>query len=370
MPVLTDADHVEMFARIISRCNVKKAFVVGEKRSGFMDVSEFSSNDELLNEDETFDSGDCTFVKWTTGTTGAPKGVEYSEERFVRLTLCLADCGLLSPNDILLGDMTISCLPVFGMWLQALRLGSAIAISKTCHAVPLDVFDAIKDCKAVAMFVVPSRLRLILDFMKTSQEWDAVLRKTIRSITLIGSMPPPGLAEQLASTFQLDELRNSYGMTEAGGCMAIPPKGEVSCNNVGFPIPGARMKIIDPDSGKLLGPMQCGEVLFDTPCAAIGYCDRHLEDTITDEQGWIHTGDFGYYDHDGRLFLCGRLKTMMVCQRRKVSPVNIEHCLIEHTAVKEVAVIGVPAPDGDELPAACGRHKAGIFAGTINSPTT
>ncbi|KAL1428729.1 hypothetical protein MTO96_016944 [Rhipicephalus appendiculatus] len=88
--VLTDADHVEMFARIISRCNVKKAFVAGGKRSGFSDVSEFSQNDELLNEDETCDSGDCTFVKWTTGTTGAPKGAEYSEKRFVRMISCLA----------------------------------------------------------------------------------------------------------------------------------------------------------------------------------------------------------------------------------------------------------------------------------------
>ncbi|KAL1428730.1 hypothetical protein MTO96_016945 [Rhipicephalus appendiculatus] len=173
-------------------------------------------------------------------------------------------------------------------------------------------------------------------------------------------MPAPGLAEQLTSSFQLDELRNSYGMTEAGGCMTFPPKGEVSCSNVGFPLPGARMKIVGPESSKILGPMDCGEVLFDTPCAAIGYCG-HLEDTvtITDEQGWIHTGDLGYYDHDGRLFLCGRLKTMIVCQRRKVSPVNIEHCLLEHTAPEEVAVIGVPAPDGDEFPAAVVVTKPG-----------
>ncbi|KAH8041792.1 hypothetical protein HPB51_017914 [Rhipicephalus microplus] len=70
-------------------------------------------------------------------------------------------------------------------------------------------------------------------------------------------------------------------------------------------------------------------------------------------------GDLGYYDHDGRLFLCGRLKTMMVCQRRKVSPVNIEHCLIEHPAVEEAAVVGVSAPDGDQFPAAVVVAKRG-----------
>lgn len=99
--------------------------------------------------------------------------------------------------------------------------------------------------------------------------------------------------------------------------------------------------------------MEHGEVLIDTPLAAIGYCG-HLETTadFMDEQGWIHTGDVGYYDHDGRLFLCGRLKTTLVCQTRKVSPAEIEHCLMEHAAVEEVAVLGVPAPNGDEFPAA------------------
>lgn len=351
--VLTDGDHVEMFARILSRCNVKKAFVVGEKRSGFKDVSEFSQKNELLDDDETFDSGDCTFVKWTTGTTGAPKGVEYSEERFVRMIYSVAASGVLSPADVLLGDMAICCLPVFSMWLLALHIGCTVAISKTCHAVPLDVFGIIMDCKTVAMLEVPSRLKRILEFMKTSQDWDALLRKKVKRITMIASLPPPGLAEELTTTFQLEELRNSYGMSEAGGCMTLPPRGEISCNSVGFPIAGARMKIIDPDKNKLLGPMQCGELVFDTPCAAIGYCG-HLDPTaaITDEEGWIHTGDMAYYDHNGRLFLCGRLKTMMVCQRRKVFPCNIEHCLMEHAAVKEVVVIGVPTPHGDELPAA------------------
>ncbi|KAH6919653.1 hypothetical protein HPB50_029359 [Hyalomma asiaticum] len=71
------------------------------------------------------------------------------------------------------------------------------------------------------------------------------------------------------------------------------------------------------------------------------------------------TGDLGYYDHYGRLFLCGRLKTMLVCQTRKVAPVEIEHCLLEHAAVEEVAVLGVPAPDGEEFPAAVVVTKRG-----------
>ncbi|XP_037268098.2 uncharacterized protein LOC119159443 [Rhipicephalus microplus] len=358
--VLTDASHAEMFARIITSSNIKKAFLVGEKRPGFNSVSEIIENEELLPHESEFETGGCTFVKWTTGTTGAPKGAEYSEERLLRHIVGLASGELFSSNDIWLGDCAICYLTMVYLWLAALHRGCTIVVSKTCHAVPLDVFDVIKDCEAVTIITISSRIRRILDFMKTTKDWDKVLRRTLRRIVLVASTPPPGLAEELINTFQLAELRNIYGMTEAGGCMTLPPKGELSCENVGFPIAGARMKIIDTESNKVLGPMQCGEVLFDTPCAAIRYCGHdEAEATITDEQGWIHTGDLGYYDHDGRLFLCGRLKTMMVCQRRKVSPVNIEHCLIEHPAVEEAAVVGVSAPDGDQFPAAVVVAKRG-----------
>lgn len=358
--VLTDASHIEMFTRIINRCNIKKVFVVGEKRYGFNSVFEFVGNDESLNENEKFDYGDCIFVEWTTGTTGASKGVEYREERFLRQISCVAGAEMFACSDVFLGDCNISCLMVFFLWLLALHLGSTIVISRTCDAVPLDLFDVIKDCKAVTIVSFPSRLKRMLNFMKTSEDWDIALRKSLRRIIIVGSVTPPALAEELASTFRLDELRSCYGMSEAGGFMTVPPKGEVSGTNAGFPIPGARMKIIDTVSSKVLGPMQCGEVLFDTPLVATGYCGR-LEDAtdFMDTEGWIHTGDLGYYDHDGRLFLCGRLKTMLVCQTRKVSPSEIEHCLMGHPAVEEVAVLGIPSPYDEEFPAALVVTKRG-----------
>ncbi|KAH6928110.1 hypothetical protein HPB50_012079 [Hyalomma asiaticum] len=322
----------------LTSCGKKKAFVVGEKRPGFDSVLEFSGNEESLNENENFDRGGWTFVKWTTGTTGAAGE-------------------LLVPNDTLLADWSVCCLAAFTFWILALHLGSTIVISKTCQAVPLDVFDVIKGCKAVTMVTFPSKMRRILNFMKVSEDWNMVLRRSLRRIVLIGGTPPPGLTEELTSTFQLDELRNSYGMSEAAGCMTLPPRGEVCGRNVGFPIPGARLKIIDPVSGEVLGPMKCGEVHFDTPCTATRYLEATTD--VTDVRGWIHTGDLGYYDNDGRLFLCGRLKTMLVCQTRKVSPIEIQDCLLEHAAVEEVAVIGVPAPDGDEFPAAVVVTKPG-----------
>ncbi|KAH8041793.1 hypothetical protein HPB51_017915 [Rhipicephalus microplus] len=229
-----------------------KAFLVGEKRPGFNSVSEIIENEELLPHESEFETGGCTFVKWTTGTTGAPKGAEYSEERLLRHIVGLASGELFSSNDIWLGDCAICYLTMVYLWLAALHRGCTIVVSKTCHAVPLDVFDVIKDCEAVTIITISSRIRRILDFMKTTKDWDKVLRRTLRRIVLVASTPPPGLAEELINTFQLAELRNIYGMTEAGGCMTLPPKGELSCENVGFPIAGARMKECGYSVGSVL----------------------------------------------------------------------------------------------------------------------
>ncbi|XP_037509153.1 luciferin 4-monooxygenase [Rhipicephalus sanguineus] len=161
------------------------------------------------------------------------------------------------------------------------------------------------------------------------------------------------LAEEFANTFRLSEFRSCYGMTEAGGFLAVPPSRDASCTNQGFPIPAVRMKVIDTVSGVVLGPMRHGEVLFHTPYAATKYYgDAETSENIVDKDGWIHTGDLGYYDKDGRLFLCGRLKTLLMCEARKFSASEIEHCLMEHEAVEEVSVLGIPSPELQDIPAA------------------
>nr|XP_037268097.1 luciferin 4-monooxygenase-like [Rhipicephalus microplus] len=358
--VLTDVIYAEMFARITNRCKIKKTFLVGERRSGLDSGLGLCNNNESHCEIDIFDTGDGKLVTWTTAPDGASKDLEIPLDRFLAQTTSLVDAQMLTSDDAFLGDINISFLLILSFWILALHQGSVILISRTCHAVPFDVFDAVKDFKEVTIVSFASRMKQILNFIKTSDNSDIQLKKSLRRIILFGSSTPPELAKELASTFQLKDLRSWYGMNEAGGFLTVPPNGDVSGIDVGFPVPGVRMKIIDSISGKILGPMQRGEVHFYTPYAASGY-SGHSQDTIDimDEQGWIHTGDLGYYDHDGRLFLCGRLKEMMVCQSRKVNPAEIECCLMEHAAVEEVAVVGIPCPDGEEFPAAMVVTKHG-----------
>ncbi|KAL1421029.1 hypothetical protein MTO96_004386 [Rhipicephalus appendiculatus] len=294
--VLTDESHAEMFARIRKNCNIKDVFLVGGERPGFNSVCIDHEKNELRCEDKDFADGGCHFVEWTTGTTGTPKCVE-------------------NPEGYFLGQ--------------------------------------IKSLAPVAMLGFPLRLKKLLNAMKEGGDWATILKKSLKKVFLIGSSTPPALAEEFANTFRLKDFRSCYGMTEAGGFLAVPPSGEVSGTNQGFPIPAVRMKVIDPDTGEVLGPMQRGEVIFHTPYAATRYYgNADAPENIVDAHGWIHTGDLGYYDQDGRLFLCDRLKTMLICQTRKFFASEIEHCLMEHEAVEEVSVLGIPSPELQDIPAA------------------
>ncbi|KAH9370857.1 hypothetical protein HPB48_009204 [Haemaphysalis longicornis] len=203
------------------------------------------------------------------------------------------------------------------------------------------------------MLSFPSALKCMLNAMKSPEYSESPLRKCLRKLLVIGSSMPPALVEELRSTFQLEELRSCYGMSEIGGYLTVPPRGDVSGLDVGFPVSGTRMKVIDPVSGSVLGPMERGEVLFDTPYRTSGYIgNSEATAAFVDDRGWVHTGDLGYYNQDGRLFLCGRLKVVLNCLSRNVYPVEVEQHLLEHPAVEQVAVLGVSSPEFGEAPAA------------------
>ncbi|KAL1421028.1 hypothetical protein MTO96_004385 [Rhipicephalus appendiculatus] len=97
------------------------------------------------------------------------------------------------------------------------------------------------------MLGFPLRLKRLLNALKESEDTTTALQRSLKKVFLIGSSTPPVLAEEFANTFSLNEFRSCYGMTEAGGLFTVPPSGEVSGTNQGFPFPGVKIKICGPD---------------------------------------------------------------------------------------------------------------------------
>ncbi|KAH9367889.1 hypothetical protein HPB48_017532 [Haemaphysalis longicornis] len=123
--------------------------------------------------------------------------------------------------------------------------------------------------------------------------------------------------------------------------------------SVGFPVPDTMIKIVDRNSGEKLGALSRGEILVHSPNVMRGYYKNSDASAATlDKEGWLRTGDIGYYDHYGRVFVTGRAKSVIKCLDTKVEPFEVEQCILELQCVAEVAVLGVTHPFFGEAPAA------------------
>ncbi|XP_075531334.1 luciferin 4-monooxygenase-like [Dermacentor variabilis] len=181
---------------------------------------------------------------------------------------------------------------------------------------------------------------------------------SMRGIAVGGSSVSTLLAEECGNAFGgLEALVQVYGMTEACSLITSRPKNEdfSTSADVGFPTPNVAIKVVDVLTGEKLGPHQTGEVCYRTPSVMRGYYKRPKEtaDTI-DEDGWSKSGDAGYYDEDGRLYIVERLKQMIKCLDGTVIPTELEELLLRQHAsdIAEVSVVGLPHPHYGEAPAA------------------
>jgi len=145
-----------------------------------------------------------------------------------------------------------------------------------------------------------------------------------------------------------------YGMTETSGTIVAlapedhdPSKGE-RLRSVGKALPGVELKVIDAD-GHSLPPGATGEVAIRAQANMAGYFEMPAQTAETiDSQGWLRSGDAGYLDADGFLFLKDRVKDMIISGGENIYPAEVEHAIYGHPGVAEVAVIGVPDPKWGE----------------------
>jgi long-chain acyl-CoA synthetase len=160
-----------------------------------------------------------------------------------------------------------------------------------------------------------------------------------------------------------------YGLTETTGAITQldpadhEPEGprEYLLRSAGRPYPWVELQIVDPGSGARRGPREVGEVWLRAPNVAAGYFNRPRETaSALSADGWLRTGDGGYVDEDGYLFLTDRIKDMIVSGGENVYPIEVEEVLSQHPAVVEAAVIGVPDARWGEVVAALVVRQPGV----------
>ena len=158
-------------------------------------------------------------------------------------------------------------------------------------------------------------------------------------------------------------VRQGYGLTETAALISTNPAGREKPGSVGLPIPGVEVRIFD-DSGAELPPGEAGEICCRSPAVMRGYWNAGGRDPILTVEalrdGWLHTGDVGYLDDQGYLFIVDRKKDLIIRGGFNVYPRDVEDALLEHPGVAAAGVVGRPdARHGEEVVAFVSLNASG-----------
>ena len=278
---------------------------------------------------------DTAVIMYTGGTTGQPKGVVLSHGNIHWNATTLVEA-LELPSGVT-SVLTLPLAHLFGMitGVAGQVLGGRGAILE--WFTPDGVLQGIQDHKAEYLSLVPTMMTLLLQHEGADQYDTSSLQTVFASAAPV----PIELAESFEKKFDCDVVE-AYGQTEAAPAIAVMLPGlRKKAGSTGPPLPGVEVRIEDDDHNEV-PTGQPGEIVARSPGIMSGY--HNLPDVSADtlRHGWLHTGDMGYLDEDGYLFVTDRKKDMIIRGGFNVYPRDIEDLLLEHPGVGEVAVVGKP----------------------------
>jgi acyl-CoA synthetase (AMP-forming)/AMP-acid ligase II len=315
---------------------------------------------------EDVDPGNVILFLYTSGTTGVPKGVMHSHRSVLdgrrdQYKAAFAWNGW-SDEDVNLVAMPVAHIAGTGAAINGSFHGAANLIHAQFEAKA--VLEAFQRYNITKLFLVPAAVGQLLREPNV-REIDYSKLQTM----FYGSSPITlDLLREAVAVFGCGFCQN-YGMTETSGTIVLlPPSvheigGNRRMRSAGLPLPGVKVRIVDPDSRAPFAPGQTGEIELMTAQAMVGYW-RKPEETarVLPGDGWVRTGDAGYLDDDGYLYVHDRIKDMIVSGGENVYPAEVENAMFGHPAVADVAVIGVPDAKWGEAVKACVVLKPGHSA--------
>lgn len=351
--------------------SLERIIEVGDEYESLLAAAEPAPSDAGVDTDET------ALVIYSSGTTGRPKGVLLSQRALVNHAVNLAPAFPFADGDANLVAMPLFHVGGIGYALFGIRAGAPTIMTREPDAAAL--IGAVR-AGATHAFFVPPVIARFLDAGEAAHASIAGLRYIV-----YGAAPMPlPLLHRALSTWPGTKFVQVYGQTELCGAVtalsdddhrdAARPQLQLSA---GKAVQGCEIRIVDPNSGAELPAGRSGEVWVRSNQNMSGYLNRAeaTAETITAD-GWVRTGDVGRLDADGYVYIEDRLKDMIITGGENVYGPEVESVLIEHPAVVDAAVIGVPddfwgesvkaivVADGDvdaaDVIEFCRRHLAGF----------
>lgn len=299
--------------------------------------------------DPGFTGDDDTVVLqlYTSGTTGLPKGVMLANRNLGTLAEPLREAWGVDADTVSLVAMPLYHIGGSGWTLVGLRNGARNVVVREID--PVGLLDTMESERVTHGFVVPALLGMLSQVPGAAdRDWSHLDNLAYGASPITAPVLEAALATFGCPMFQV------YGLTETTGAVVQldaedhdpgGPRAHLLAS-AGKPYDFNDVAIRDPDDGHDLGPGETGQIWMRSGANMVGYWGRPDQTAEVLVDGWLRTGDAGYRDDEGYLFITDRITDMIVSGAENVYPIEVEQVLARHPAVRDVAVIGCPTSAG------------------------
>jgi acyl-CoA synthetase (AMP-forming)/AMP-acid ligase II len=283
-------------------------------------------------------------IVYSSGTTGSPKGIVHTH--YIRGMYCTMFAGSFrfTPESVVMHAGSLVFNGSFVTLMPAWYLGCTYVLQQKFDAA--EFIETVAREKVTHVMMVPSQIVAVINAPNFSVE----KLKSLRMLCSVGAPWHREHKERLIPALP-DSLYELYGLTEGFVTILDSRDFAAKLDSVGTPIPFSEMRIVG-DNGAELPVGEVGEITGRGPLLMPGYYKRPDLTSQAIVDGWLHTGDVGFADEDGFLHLVDRKKDMIISGGVNVFPKDIEEIVVQHPAVREVAVYGVPSEKWGECPVA------------------
>lgn len=350
--VLIDDAFAPMAAALTAECDCVRTVIHcgdGPTPEGMLSYEDLISGAEAV-EDAVRQGDDLAGIFYTGGTTGFPKGVMLSHRNLVTSALGTVASGeLLGPNAVLLHAAPMFHLADLAAWTGQNLLGGRHVIVPFFE--PSAVLGAIQEHGVTDVLLVPTMIQMLADH-PTVPDYDL---SSLARILYGGSAISEGVLRRTQQTFPGVRMTQAYGMTEVApvATLLLPDEHHGTyLRSGGRAALHAEVKIVD-ENDQVVRAGTVGEICVRGSNVMQGYWNKPDETAATLVDGWMHTGDGGYLDESGYVFVVDRIKDMIITGGENVYSAEVESALSKHPAVAASAVIGLPDEKYGESVHAC-----------------
>lgn len=333
--IITEEERIEELNTLRAKIKIS----AGEGNDSWLSIDELIDEATEKEYESTYNEEDISTILYTSGTTGAPKGVVFPNRSILSVAqmICIEMNMTDRSRSLLMMPLSHSA-PLHLFFISALMVGATAVSRKEFH--PLHLLQTIEEEKITHFFGAPvaylyaAQIYEKQPFNISSMEW------------FVYGGSPMGASEvkYIKETFKTDRLTCVYGLTEAGpsGALLFPEEHDEKVGSVGRRASLFTEVQIVNESGEEVGTDEIGEIVLRGLGMMKEYYNNEEETANAYINGWLRTGDLARYDEDGYIWIVDRVKDMIISGGVNIYPVEIEQELMKHDAIQDVAVIGVP----------------------------